>query len=54
MVMEDMNLSKRLFAAGSALFRGALSPRPENLDGLVRAGVTLTPEAVGEGAHWSE
>ena len=40
-------------SAGSALFRGALPPRPENLRGLERAGVTVTAKPTPEGAHWA-
>jgi hypothetical protein len=47
-------IAKRMEAsAGSVLFRGALPPRPETLEGLERAGVVLTPEPATEGLHWS-
>ena len=40
-------------SAGAALFRGALPPRPETLQGVERAGITLTPMPGREGFHWS-
>lgn len=35
------------------LFQGALPVRPENLDGLEKAGVALSLESTPEGMHWA-